>query len=54
MTANAPTYNNYRYPTEIVARTVWLFRFNPSLRGVRGNAARPRIVVSYKAIRRWR
>ncbi|MDQ6438348.1 IS6 family transposase, partial [Mesorhizobium sp. LHD-90] len=47
-------YKNHRFPTEIIARAVWLYyRFPLSLRHVEEMLLERGIVVSYETIRRW-
>lgn len=54
MDKSIPTYNNHRYPIDIVSRAVWFyFRFNLSLRDVEEMLLERGIVVSYETIRRW-
>ncbi|NMN71468.1 DDE-type integrase/transposase/recombinase [Rhizobium sp. 57MFTsu3.2] len=55
MSKSAPTYENHRFPIEIVARAIWLyFRFNVSLREVEELMLERGVVVSCETIRRWR
>lgn len=45
---------NYRFPPQIIARTVWLyFRFPWNLRLVEEMLLKHGIVVSYETIRQW-
>ena len=47
-------YHRYRFPSEIISHTVWLyFRFCLSLRDVEDLLAERGIAVSYETIRQW-
>ncbi len=47
-------YKRYRYPTEIIQYTVWLYyRFNLSHRDIEDLLAKSDINVTYEAIRLW-
>ena len=47
-------YHRYRFPSEIISHTVWLyFRFCLSLRDVEDLLAERGITVSYETIRQW-
>ena len=47
-------YSGYRYPSEIISYSVWLyFRFALSYRDVNEILAARGIVVSYEAVRQW-
>ncbi len=49
-----PVYHRYRFPSEIIARAVWLyFRFPLSLRMVEDLLAARGIIVSHQTIRMW-
>ena len=48
MNCTTPTYKNYRFPAEIIARAFWLhFRFNVSLREVEELMLERGVAVSY-------
>jgi putative transposase len=48
------SYNGYRFPAEIIQRTIWLYlRFTLSFRDVEDLLAERGITVSYETIRRW-
>lgn len=48
------TYKRYRFPTDIISHTVWLYyRFNLSHRDIEDLLAERGIVVSYESIRLW-
>lgn len=48
------SYERHRYPSEIIARAVWLyFRFLLSLRLIEEMLLERGIVISYETIRRW-
>lgn len=54
MSPPAITYKNHRFPSQIIARALWLhFRFPLSLRLVKEMLLERGIVVSYETIRRW-
>ena len=54
MKINPNPYSGYRYPAEIISRTVWLyFRFALSFRDVEEILAARGVVVSYEAVRQW-
>ena len=47
-------YKRYRFPSEIIQHTVWLYhRFNLSHRDIEDLLAERGIAVSYEAIRLW-
>lgn len=47
-------YHRYRFPSEIISHTIWLyFRFCLSLRDVEDLLAERGIAVSYETIRQW-
>ena len=47
-------YHGYRFPTEIISHSVWLYhRFCLSFRDVEDLLAERGIVVSYESIRSW-
>jgi putative transposase len=47
-------YNGYRFPAEIISRSVWLYyRFGVSLRDVSELMLARGIEVSHEAIRLW-
>jgi putative transposase len=47
-------YHGYRFPTEIISHSVWLYhRFSLSFRDVEDLLAERGIVVSYETIRSW-
>src|SRR5215213_11462724 len=53
-TTAALSYKRHRYPTEIIAHTVWLyFRFSLSFRDVEELMAARGVVLSYETVRRW-
>ena len=54
MTSQPPSYQGYRFPTEIISRAVWLYyRFGLSFRDVEDLLAERGITVTYEAIRQW-
>jgi putative transposase len=54
MNTSTPTYNNHRFPPEIISHAVWLyFRFSLSYRDVEELLFERGIVVTYEAIRKW-
>ena len=51
---NKISYSGYRFPPEIIQRTIWLYlRFTLSLRDVEDLLAERGITVSYETVRRW-
>ncbi len=47
-------YSGYRYPSQIISHTVWLyFRFTLSFRDIEELLAARNIIVSYETIRQW-
>ncbi len=51
---NTIIYKRYRFPSEIIQYTVWIYyRFNPSHRDIEDLLAQRGINVSYEAIRLW-
>jgi putative transposase len=47
-------YRGYRFPSEIISHTIWLYhRFCPSFRDIEDLLAERGIVVSYETIRSW-
>ncbi len=47
-------YHGYRFPTEIISHSVWLYhRFCLSFRDVEDLLAERGIIVSYESIRSW-
>ena len=47
------SYNGYRFPSEIIEQTIWLYlRFTLSFRDVEGLLAERGIMVSYETVRR--
>ena len=54
MNQTKPQYHGYRYPTEIISHSVWLYhRFCLSFRDVEDLLAERGIIVSYETIRSW-
>ena len=54
MTDRDPRYRCHRFPTEVIARAVWLyFRFPLSLRLVEDLLAVRGIIVSQQTVRLW-
>ena len=52
--ARDPLYRRHRFPSEVIARAVWLyFRFPLSLRMVEDMLAARNIIVSHQTIRMW-
>ena len=50
----APNYRGYRFPPEIIARSVWLYhRLTLSSRDVEDLLGERRVTVSYETIRQW-
>jgi putative transposase len=48
------SYPGYRYPTEIIGHTIWLyFRFPLSYRDVEELLAARGIIVTHEAVRQW-
>ena len=48
------SYNGYRYPSEIISHTVWLYhRFTLSFRDIEDLLAERGIIVSYETVRQW-
>jgi transposase-like protein len=55
MSATSNPYRGFRFPSEIINQTVWLYHcFSLSLREVELILAARGIVVSYETIREWR
>jgi len=52
-TRSDPRYAGDRYPAEIIAAAVWLFRFPLSLRMVEEMLAARGITVSHETVRQW-
>ena len=51
---NKISYSGYRFPPEIIQRSIWLYlRFTLSLRDVEDLLAERGITVSYETVRRW-
>ncbi len=51
---NKNMYSGYRYPSQIISHTVWLyFRFTLSFRDIEELLAARNITVSYETIRKW-
>ena len=51
---NSKMYSGYRYPSQIISHTVWLYhRFTLSFRDIEEVLAARGIVVSYETIRQW-
>jgi putative transposase len=51
---NTPSYRGYRFPPEVIARSVWLYhRFTLSFRDVEDLLAERGVTVSYETIRQW-
>ena len=51
---NTKMYSGYRYPSQIISHTVWLyFRFTLSFRDIEELLAARNIIVSYETIRQW-
>jgi len=47
-------YSGYRYPSQIISHTVWLYyRFTLSFRDIEELLAARYITVSYETIRQW-
>jgi len=54
MNISTPTYENHRFPPEIISHGVWLyFRFCLSYRDVEELLSARGIIVTYEAIRKW-
>ena len=54
MNTDQSMYRGYRYPPEIISRTVWLcHRFCLSFRDIEDLLAERGIIVSYETIRQW-
>ena len=54
MKDNAPSYDGYRFPPEIISHAIWLYhRFCLSFRDVEDLLAERGILVSYETIRQW-
>ena len=54
MTSQPPSYRGYRFPSEIISHSVWLYyRFGLSFRDVEDLLAERGITVTYEAIRLW-
>jgi putative transposase len=52
--APAPDYKGFRFPSEIISHTVWLyFRFSLSFRDVEELLAQRGIIVTYETARQW-
>src|SRR6202043_1196975 len=50
----APNYKGFRFPSEVISHTVWLyFRFSLSFRDVEELLAQRGIVVTYETVRQW-
>ena len=48
------SYDEYRFPPEIIQRAIWLYlRFTLSFRDVEDLLAERGILVSYETVRRW-
>jgi len=48
------TYERYRYPSQIISHTVWLYhRFTLSFRDIEDILAARGVIVSYETIRQW-
>jgi len=51
---NTNMYSGYRYPSQIISHTVWLYyRFTLSFRDIEELLAARYITVSYETIRQW-
>ncbi|MCP3671518.1 MAG: IS6 family transposase, partial [Gammaproteobacteria bacterium] len=51
---NTNMYSGYRYPSQIISHTVWLyFRFTLSFRDIEELLAARGITISYETIRQW-
>lgn len=51
---DSPDYRGYRFPTEIIARAMWLYhRFTLSFRDVEDLLVERGVRVSYETIRQW-
>jgi len=51
---NNKMYSGYRYPSQVISHTVWLyFRFTLSFRDIEELLAARSITVSYETIRQW-
>jgi putative transposase len=49
-----PSYRGFRFPSEIISHTVWLYhRFCLSFREIEGLLAKRGITVTYETIRQW-
>ncbi len=54
MTSQAPNYQGYRFPPEIISHAVWLYhRFCLSFRDAEDLLAQRGITVTYETIRHW-
>ena len=54
MTSQPPSYHGYRFPSEIISHTIWLYhRFCLSFRDVEDLLAQRGITVTYETIRQW-
>ena len=54
MSSHAPSYQSYRFPSEIISHAVWLYyRFALSFRDVEDLLAQRGITVTYETIRQW-
>ena len=52
--SDTPNYRGYRFPSEVIARAVWLYhRFSLSFRDVEDLLAERGVTVSYETIRQW-
>ncbi len=50
----APNYKGFRFPSEIISHTVWLyFRYSLSFRDVEELLAQRGVVVTYETVRQW-
>ena len=54
MKTQTPSYRGFRFPSEIISHTVWLYhRFGLSFREVEGLLAERGITVTYESVRQW-
>ena len=54
MNAKTPSYRGYRFPSQIISHSVWLYhRFCLSFRDVEDLLAERGVVVSHETIRQW-
>ena len=54
MKTQTPSYRGFRFPSEIISHTVWLYhRFGLSFREVEELLAERGITVTYESVRQW-